>query len=107
MLNLSTTNLHELSDAPDSQSGWRAIINNLNYNDMATKAMIYVPECNVDVFKTDADSHGVEVELLEVDYFDNYIFDAEGEALNDNDWIEYLEANGIEVSVFSEILEEV
>ena len=29
MLNLSTTNLHELSDAPDSQSGWRAIINNL------------------------------------------------------------------------------
>ena len=26
---------------------------------------------------------------------------------NDNDWIEYLEANGIEVSVFSEILEEV
>ena len=107
MLNLSTTNLHELSDAPDSQSGWRAIINNLNYNDMATKAMIYVPECNVDVFKTDADSHGVEIELLEVDYFDNYIFDAEGEALNDNDWIEYLEANGIEVSVFSEILEEV
>ena len=77
----------------------------LNYNDMATKAMIYVPECNVDVFKTDADSHGVEIELLEVDYFDNYIFDAEGEALNDNDWIEYLEANGIEVSVFSEILE--
>ena len=35
------------------------------------------------------------------------MFDAEGEALNDNDWIEYLEANGIEVSVFSEILEEV
>ena len=99
--------LHELSDVPDSQSGWRAIINNLNYNDMATKAMIYVPECNVDVFKTDADCHGVEIELLEVDYFDNYIFDAEGEALNDNDWIEYLEANGIEVSVFSEILEEV
>ena len=74
---------------------------------MATKAMIYVPECNVDVFKTDADSHGVEIELLEVDYFDNYIFEAEGEALNDNDWIEYLEANGIEVSVFSKILEEV
>ena len=45
---------------------------------MTTKAMIYVPECNVDVFKTDADSHGVEIELLEVDYFDNYIFDAEG-----------------------------
>ena len=74
---------------------------------METKAMIYVPECNVDVFKTDADSHGVEIELLEVDYFDNYIFDAEGDALNDNDCIEYLEANGIEVSVFSEILEEV
>ena len=74
---------------------------------MTTKAMIYVPEYNVDVFKTDADNHGVEIELLEVDYFDNYIFDAEGEALNDNDWIEYLEANGIEVSVFSEILEEV
>ena len=74
---------------------------------METKAMIYVPECNVDVFKTDADSHGVEIELLEVDYFDNYIFDAEGDALNDNEWIEYLEANGIEVSVFSEILEEV
>ena len=33
---------------------------------MATKAMIYVPECNVDVFKTDADNHGVEIELLEV-----------------------------------------
>ena len=43
---------------------------------MTTKAMIYVPECNVDVFKTDADSHGVGIELLEVDYFDNYIFDA-------------------------------
>ena len=74
---------------------------------MATKAEIYVPEGNVNVFKTDADCHGVEIELLEDDYFDNYIFDAEGEALNDNDWIEYLEANGIEVSVFSEILEEV
>ena len=79
----------------------------LNYNDMATKAMIYVPECNVDVFKTDADSHGVEIELLEVDYFDEYIFDAEGDALNDNDWIECLESNGIEISVYSEILEDI
>ena len=69
--------------------------------------MIYVPEYNVDVFKTDADNHEVEIELREGDQFDNYIFDAEGEALNDNDWIEYLEANGIEVSVFSEILEEI
>ena len=42
---------------------------------MTTKAMIYVPECNVDVFKTDADNHGVEIELLEVDYFDNYSFE--------------------------------
>ena len=75
---------------PTRNRGGGQIINNLNYNDMATKAMIYVPECNVDVFKTDADSHGVEIELLEVDYFDNYIFDAEGDALNDNDWIEYL-----------------
>ena len=74
---------------------------------MATKGMIYVPEINVDVFKVDADNHGVEIELIESDYFDNYIFDAEGEALNDNDWIEYLESNGIEVSVYSEILEEV
>ena len=74
---------------------------------MATKAMIYVPEINVDVFKTDADNHGVEIELLEVDYFENYVFDAEGEALNDSDWIEHLESNGIEVSVYSEILEEV
>ena len=74
---------------------------------MATKAMIYVPEYNVDVFKTDADNHGVEIELLVVDCFDNYIFDAEGEALNDNDWIEHLEANGIEVNVYSEILKEV
>ena len=74
---------------------------------MTTKAMIDVRECKVHVFKADADSHGAEIELLEVDYFDNYIFDAEGDALNDNDWIEYLEANGIEVSVFSEILEEV
>ena len=55
---------------------------------MATKALIYVPEYNVDVFKTDADNHGVEIELLEVDYFDNYIFDAEGDALNDDEWIE-------------------
>ena len=39
--------------------------------------------------------------------FVNFIFDAEGDALNDNDWIEYLESNGIEVSVYSEILEEV
>lgn len=74
---------------------------------METKAMIYVPEINVDVFKADADNHGVEIELLEVDYFDNYIFDAEGDALNDSDWIENLESNGIEVSVYSEILEEV
>ena len=74
---------------------------------MTTKAMIYVPEYNVDVFKADADNHGVEIELLEVDYFDNYIFDAGGEALNDDEWIKYLEANDIEVSVFSEILEEV
>ena len=74
---------------------------------MATKAMIYVPEYNVDVFKTDADNHGIEIELLQVDLVDNFIYDAEGEALNDNDWIEYLESNGIEVSVFSEILEEV
>lgn len=72
---------------------------------MATKAMIYVPEYNVDVFKTDADNHGVEIELLEVDYFENYVFDAEGEALNDSGWIENLESNGIEVSVYSEILE--
>ena len=74
---------------------------------MATKGMIYVPEINVDVFEVDADNHGVEIELLESDYFDNYIFDAEGDALNDSDWIEYLESNGIEVSVYSEILEEV
>ena len=92
---------------PTRNRGGGQIINNLNYNDMATKATIYVPEYNVDVFKTDADNHGVEIELLEVDYFDTYIFNAEGEALNDSDWIEYLEANGIEVSVFSEILEEV
>ena len=72
---------------------------------MTTKAMIYVPECNVDVFKTDAGNHGVEIELLEVDYFENYVFDAEGEALNHSDWIENLESNGIEVSVYSEILE--
>ena len=72
---------------------------------MTTQAIIYVPEINVDVFKTDADNHGVEIELLEVDYFDNYIFDAEGDALNDNDWVENLESNGIEVSVYSEILE--
>ena len=74
---------------------------------MTTKAMIYVPECNVDVFKTDADNHGVEIELLEVDYFENYVFDAEGEALNDSDWIGNIESNGIEVSVYSEILEEI
>ena len=74
---------------------------------MTTKAMIYVPEINVDVFKTDADNHGVEIELLEVDYFENYVFDAESEALNDSDWIGNLESNGIEVSVYSEILEEV
>ena len=83
------------------------IYEHLNYYDMATKAMIYVPEYNVDVFKTDADNHEVEIELLEVDYFDNYVFDAEGDALNDNDWIENLESNSIEVSVYSEILEEV
>ena len=72
---------------------------------MTTQAIIYVPEINVDVFKTDADNHGVEIELLEVDYFENYVFDAEGDALNDSDWIENLESNGIEVSVYSEILE--
>ena len=74
---------------------------------MTTQAIIYVPEINVDVFKTDADNHGVEIELLEVDYFENYVFDAEGDALNDNDWVENLESNGIEVSVYSEILEKI
>ena len=74
---------------------------------MTTKAIIYVPEINVDVFKTDADNHGVEIELLEVDYFENYVFDAEGDALNDNDWIVIIESNGIEVSVYSERLEEI
>ena len=74
---------------------------------MTTKGMIYVPEINVDVFKVDADNHGVEIELIKVDVFGNFIFDAEGEALNDSDWIENLESNGIEVSVYSEILEEV
>lgn len=34
MLNLSTTNLHELSDAPDSQSGWRT-----NYKQLKQRIM--------------------------------------------------------------------
>ena len=74
---------------------------------MRTQAIIYVPEINVDVFFFVSDIRGVEIELLDVDYFEDYVFDAEGDALNDSDWIENLESNGIEVSVYSEILEEV
>ena len=55
---------------------------------MATKAMIYVPECNVDVFKTDADSHGVEIELLEVEYFEVFgLSEDEFEGLKN--WADY------------------
>lgn len=37
--------------------------------------------------------------------FDNFIFDAEGDALNNDEWIDMLASNGIEVSMYSEILE--
>lgn len=72
---------------------------------MTTQAIIYVSEFNLDAFWDEADSHGVKIKSIERDIFGNFVCDTEGEALNDGDWIENLESNGIEVSVYSEILE--
>lgn len=71
------------------------------------KAIIYVSEYNVDAFKDDAREHGVSIKSLGVDIVDNHIFEAEGDELNNDEWTDELRENGIEVSVYSEILEEV
>lgn len=74
---------------------------------MATKAMIYVPEINVDAFKDSAREHEVKLTFFAVDVVDNYIYEAEGDELDNDEWTDELRENGIEVSVYSEILEEV
>ena len=46
---------------------------------MATKALVYVPEINVDAFKDSAREHGVKLTFFAVDVMDNYIYEAEGD----------------------------
>ena len=72
---------------------------------MATKALVYVPEINIDAFKDSAREHGVKLTFFAVDVMDNYIYEAEGDELNNEEWIDELKENLIEVSVYSEILE--
>lgn len=71
---------------------------------MTTKAIIYVSEFNFDAFWDEADSHGVKIKSIQQDVFGSFVFDVEGDALNNSDWIEMLESNGIEVSIYTEIL---
>lgn len=73
---------------------------------MTTKALVYVPEINVDAFKDSAREHGVELNFFTAEW-GNYIYEAEGDELNSEEWIDELKENLIEVSVYSEILEEV
>lgn len=71
---------------------------------MTTQAIIYVSEFNLDAFWDEADSHGVKIKSIQQDVFGSFVFDVEGDALNNSDWIEMLESNGIEVSIYTEIL---
>lgn len=73
---------------------------------MATKALVYVPEINVDAFKDDTREHGVKLNFFTAEW-GNFIYEAEGDELNNEEWIDELKENWIEVSIYSEILEEV
>lgn len=57
------------------------------------KAIIYVSEYNVDAFKDDAREHGVSIKSLGVDIVDNYIYEAEGDELNNDEWTDELREN--------------
>ena len=71
------------------------------------KAIIYVPWVLVDAFKLDAEEHELEMKFLQNDLAGNAVFEAEGGELENPEWMKELEDVEIEVSVYSEILEEV
>ena len=71
------------------------------------KAIIYVPWLLVNSFKLDAEEHKLEMKLLQNDLAGNAVFEAEGIELENPEWMKELEEVEIEVSVYSEILEEV
>ena len=71
------------------------------------KAIIYVPWLLVNSFKLDAEEHELEMKLLQNDLAGNAVFEAEGIELENPEWMKELEEVEIEVSVYSEILEEV
>ena len=71
------------------------------------KAIIYVPWVLVDAFKLDAEEHELEMKFLYNDLVGNAVFEAEGDELNNEEWIDELKENLVEVSVYSEILKEV
>ena len=71
------------------------------------KAIIYVPWILADAFKLDAEEHELEMKFLQNDLAGNAVFEAEGNELQNPEWMKELEEVEIEVSVYSEILEEV
>ena len=71
------------------------------------KAIIYVPWMLLDAFKLDAEEHELEMKFLYNDLVGNAVFEAEGSGLENPEWMKELEELNIEVSVYSEILEEV
>ena len=71
------------------------------------KAIIYVPWVLINTFKRDAEEHGLETKFLQNDLAGNAVFEAEGNELENPEWMKELEEVEIEVSVYSEILEEV
>ena len=71
------------------------------------KAIIYVPWVLVDAFKLDAEEHKLEMKFLQNDLAGNAVFEAEGDELENPEWMKELEEVEIGVSVYSEILEEV
>ena len=71
------------------------------------KAIIYVSWVLADAFKLDAEEHELEMKFLQNDLAGNAVFEAEGDELENPEWLKELEEVEVEVSVYSEILEEV
>ena len=55
----------------------------------------------------DAEEHELEMKFLQNDLAGNAVFEAGGNELENPEWMKELEEADIEVSVYSEILEEV
>ena len=64
------------------------------------KAIIYVPWMLVDAFKLDAEEHELEMKFLQNDLAGNAVFEAEGNELENPEWMKELEKVKIEVSVY-------